>query len=400
MRFCGQHQLFRGGARAPLSVVIGYITGHKDTFGVEPICRTLKEAGIKIASSTYYACIAHTPSNREVRDRILMDYLQRLFTQNFYVYGARKLYALINQDHHLATHGQGPVAGCTVERLMKRAHIQGLMRKKSLDTTYSAKRDNCPKDLFNRWFKADAPNVLWGADFTYVRTLSGRIYTAFITDVYSRRIVGWKLSDTMYTEPAVDALNMAIADRLRQDQRVDQLIHHSDRGVQYRAIAYGATLDDNQIVASVGSKGDSYDNALSEAINSFYKGECIHNVSIHPKGFATLDEVEKATANWVGWYNNHRLHSALGHTSPSTTGPPTGTQSPPRTQPPDPTQNQKNYALENSGLDRVRAGETMKTRGSCTGRGAAKAGAVARVAAVSTARATAPVVVRRRVVEA
>lgn len=136
-----------------------------------------------------------------------MDYLQRLFTQKFYIYGARKLYALINQDHHLAVHGQGPVARCTIERLMKRVHIQGLMRKKSPNTTYSAKRANCPKDLVNRCFKANTPNVLWVADITRQRTLSGWVSTAFITDVYSRRVVGWKVSDIMYTEPAGDALH-------------------------------------------------------------------------------------------------------------------------------------------------------------------------------------------------
>lgn len=331
LRFCGQHRLFLGGARPPLSVVIDYITGHKDTFGVEPICRTLKEAGIEIASSTYYARIAHTPSNREIRDRILMDYLQRLFTQNFYVYGARKLYALINQDHHLATHGQGPVARCTVERLMKKAHFQGLTRKKSPNTTYSAKRDNCPKGLVNRWFKAYDPNVLWVADFSYVRTLSGWGYTAFITDVYSRRIAGWKVSDTVYTELAVDALNIAIADRLRQDQRVDQLIRHSDRGVQYRAIAYGATRDDNQIVASVGSKGDSYDNALAEAINSLCKGECIHTSACIPKASPHSTKSRKPPPTGSAGTTTTDSTQPWATPAPSTTRPPTGTRSPPRT---------------------------------------------------------------------
>ncbi|WP_231494084.1 IS3 family transposase [Corynebacterium vitaeruminis] len=280
------------------------------------MCRVLKDAGIKIAPSTYYARINHTPSNRDKRDEILMNYLNALFTSNFYVYGARKLHALINKDHHLASHGQGHVARCTVERLMKKASIRGPVRRKHPNTTYTVKKEQCPADLVDRNFHVPAPNMLWVADITYVRTHVGWVYTAFITDAYSRRIVGWKVSAFMYTDLVVDTLTMAIDARCRAGQRIDQLIHHSDRGVQYRAIAYGQRLEENQIIASVGSKGDSYDNALAEPVNSLYKGECIHNIDQHPAGFRHARDVEQATAAWVGWYNNDRLHSRLGNTSP------------------------------------------------------------------------------------
>lgn len=198
---------------------------------VWPICRQLHAAGIKIAPSTYYARLNHTPSSREKRDRVLINYLVWLFEKNFSVYGARKLHAVINQHEHLDTHGQGPVARCTVERLMRIAKIKGLVRRKNPNTTYSAPKDSCPLDLVDRKFTATRPNQLWVADITYVRTHAGWVYTAFVTDVYSRKIVGWKISDTLYAEVAVDALTMAIAAGRRTGQSVAELVHHSDRAV-------------------------------------------------------------------------------------------------------------------------------------------------------------------------
>ena len=248
---------------------------------------------------------------------MLINYLIRLFEKNFYVYGARKLHAVINQPEHLEAHGQGPVARCTVERLMKIAQLKGLVRRKNPNTTYSAPKESCPLDLVDRKFSAAHPNSLWVADITYVRTHAGWVYTAFVTDVYSRKIVGWKISDSLYAELAVDALSMALSARQRAGQSVAELVHHSDRGVQYRSIAYATALEDNEIVASVGSRGDSYDNALAEALNSLYKGEVIHNSAWHPDAWQGIDDVEKATLEWVGWYNAERVHSKLGNRSPN-----------------------------------------------------------------------------------
>lgn len=248
---------------------------------------------------------------------MLINYLVWLFKKNFYVYGARKLHAVINQHEHRDTHGQGPVARCTVERLMRIARIQGLVRRKNPNTTYSAPKEACPLDLVDRKFTATRPNQLWVADITYVRTYSGWVYTAFVTDVYSRKIVGWKISDTLYADLAVDALAMAIAARRRAGQSVAELVHHSDRGVQYRSIAYATALSENEIIASVGSRGDSYDNALAEALNSLYKGEVIHNATLHPDAWQGIHDVEKATLDWVGWYNAERIHSRLGNRSPN-----------------------------------------------------------------------------------
>jgi putative transposase len=276
----------------------------------------LTQAGIKIAPSTFYARINRTPSMREKRDRVLTDYLIELFEKNFYVYGARKLHAVINQSAHRQSHAQGPVARCTVERLMRQANLKGLIRRKNPNTTYSVPKDACPLDLVDRAFTATRPNQLWVADITYVRTWSGWVYTAFVTDVYSRKIVGWKISDSLYAELAVDALTMAISARQRAGHSVAELVHHSDRGVQYRSISYATALEDNEIVASVGSRGDSYDNALAEAVNSLYKGELIHNTDVHPGGWHGLGDVERATADWVGWYNTERVHSRLGNRSP------------------------------------------------------------------------------------
>ncbi|WJZ18445.1 Integrase core domain protein [Corynebacterium guangdongense] len=155
------------------------------------------------------------------------------------------------------------------------------------------------------------------ADITYVRTHAGWVYTAFVTDVYSRKIVGWKISDTLYADLAVDALTMAIAARRRAGQAVSELVHHSDRGVQYRSIAYATALDENEIVASVGPRGDSYDNALADALNSLYKDDVIHNANVNPDAWQGIKDVEKATLDWVGWYNAERIHSKLGNRSPN-----------------------------------------------------------------------------------
>lgn len=222
------------------------------------------------------------------------------------VYGIRKIHAeLIRQGTD--------VARCTVERLCQELGIRGVVRGKYPRTTRPAPETKRPADLVKREFTADAPNRLWVADITYVRTLSGWVYVAFVLDVFSRMIVGWQTSTRMYTDLALDALKMGLFARRRAGQDVTGLTHHSDRGVQYRAIRYTQALEDAQAVASVGSKGDSYDNAMAEALNSLYKHELIHLDG----PWNGIDDIEKATADWVGWFNHERIHSMLDYKTPA-----------------------------------------------------------------------------------
>lgn len=201
-----------------------------------------------------------------MRDQALKAEIGRVHENNYCVLGARKMHAMRGRPEESARHGLGHVARCTVERLMRDMGLHGIRRAKSPRTTRSVPKDACPADLVKRHFSAFRPNELWVADITYVRTLSGWVYVAFVTDVYSRRIVGWQTSTSLYTDLALDALKMGIWQRQREGADLTGLIHHSDRGVQYRAIRYGQTLSDCDAVASVGSKGDSYDNALAEAL--------------------------------------------------------------------------------------------------------------------------------------
>lgn len=229
---------------------------------------------------------------------------------NYDVFGVRKMHAVLNRAE------QGPfghVARCTVERLMRAEGLHGIRRAKAPNTTRSAPREQCPADLVKRHFEAFAPNELWVADVTYVRTYAGWVYVAFITDVFNREIVGWQAATSLYTDLALDALNMAIYQRKKEGSDLSRLVHHSDRGVQYRAIRYGQALAQNNVVASVGSKGDSYDNALAEALNSLYKAELIRN-----RGpWENIDDVEVATAEWVHWFNTARPHSSLDYNTPT-----------------------------------------------------------------------------------
>ncbi|WP_243858890.1 IS3 family transposase [Actinomyces sp. ZJ308] len=220
---------------------------------------------------------------------------------------------MLNRPEAAERHGAGHVARCTVERLMADLGLHGVRRAKSPRTTRSAPPDRCPADLVKRHFEAFAPNELWVADITYVRTFSGWVYVAFVTDVFSRRIIGWQTSTGLYTDLALDALQMAVWQRRRQGVDLSGLIHHSDRGVQYRSIRYGQALADCEAVASVGSKGDSYDNALAEALNSLYKAELIRNQG----PWQDIDAVEVATAEWVHWFNTIRPHSAIGMRTPA-----------------------------------------------------------------------------------
>ena len=224
------------------------------------------------------------------------------------VYGIRKLHAELNRTFM----NDDPVARCTVERLCREVGIRGTVRGRLPRTTRPAPETRRPGDLVGRDFTAAGPDRLWVADITYVKTLSGWVYVSFILDVYSRRIVGWQTSRRMYTDLALDALDMAIHARQRAGHSLVGLTHHSDRGVQYRALRYTQRLEEAHAVASVGSKGDSYDNAMAEALNSLYKAELIHLEG----PWAGIEKVEKATAQWVWWFNTERLHSMLDYHTP------------------------------------------------------------------------------------
>ena len=227
--------------------MIAYIDVNKDEFGVEPICKELP-----IAPQTYYAARDRPPSRRSISDEVTVRKIHQVHKDNYGVYGARKVHAQLKRDGH-------KVARCTVERLMRREGLRGVARRKGPRTTIPGPFTDRPADLVDRRFLADAPDCLWVADITYIRTFSGWVYAAFVLDVFSRRIVGWQLSTSLHTELALDALSMGIWIRHKNGRDLSQLIHHSDRGVQYRAVRYTERLDEAEAVASVGSKGDSYD---------------------------------------------------------------------------------------------------------------------------------------------
>lgn len=275
-----------------------YIDAHKERFGVEPICRTLA-----VAPSTYYAVKSRPASDRSLRDDVLRPEIARVHRANFDVYGPRKVWRQLHREGR-------PVARCTVERLMRDLGLTGRVRGKPKRTTIPASVGARPADLVDRKFRADAPNQLWISDITYVATWNGYAYTAFVTDVFSRRIVGWRVAKTLRAELALDALEMAIW--TRRNESLDGLVHHSDRGVQYLAIRYTERLAEEGAVTSVGSKGDSYDNAMAETINGLYKAELISM-----RGpWRNVDDVELATLSWVHWWNTTRLLEPLGNIPP------------------------------------------------------------------------------------
>ena len=291
--------------------MIRFIDEHKDRrsgdlrWGIEPIAKTLG-----IAPSTYYAAKTRPPSARQVRDAELKPEVLRVWEQNLSVYGADKVWDQLNKDGIT-------VARCTVERLMKDLGLEGCRRGRVfVRTTTSDESLERPADLVQRDFRASAPNRLWVADLTYVKTHTGWVYVAFIIDVFSRMVVGWQASRSLRADLAIDALEMAVANRGRTDD-LDQLVHHSDRGVQYLCVRYSERLADNDIVASVGSKGDSYDNALVESFNGLYKWELIYRAG----PWNGLEDVEFATLTYIDWFNNRRLHGQIqpgpGYTTPA-----------------------------------------------------------------------------------
>ena len=241
---------------------------------------------------------------RAQRDDELIPEIERVWHANMQVYGADKVWMQMNRE------GMA-VARCTVERLMCRLGLRGVIRGKVVRTTISDTKAPCPLDRVKRVFKADRPNQLWVSDFTYVSTWQGWLYVAFVIDVFARRIVGWRVSSSMRTDFVLDALEQALYDR--QPERSDALIHHSDRGSQYVSIRYTERLAEAGIEPSVGSRGDSYDNALAETINGLYKAELIHRRA----PWKTRESVELATLQWVHWFNHHRLLEPLGYIPPA-----------------------------------------------------------------------------------
>ena len=262
----------------------------------------LSEPGCQIAPNTYYTHKKRPPSARAIRDDYLRGEIARVWAENMDgVYGADKIWAALNREGI-------PVARCTVERLMRDLGLSGARRGKAFKvTTHHDERQHRPADLVDRKFAAPAPNRLWVADLTYVKTHAGWVYVAFIIDVYSRMVVGWQISHSLRSDLAIDALEMAIWNRTRAGQVLDRLVHHSDRGVQYLSIRYSERLAENDVVASVGSRGDSYDNALAESFNGLYKWELIHRQG----PWRGLDDVEYATLEYIDWFNHRRLHGEI-----------------------------------------------------------------------------------------
>ncbi len=278
-----------------------FIDDHRDQYGVEPIC-----AELPIAPSTYYEhkgreANPEKRSNRAKRDAELMIEIQRVFLENFCVYGARKIWRQLRREGF-------DVARCTVERLMKQLGIRGVIRGKGYKSTVVGLSAERPADLVERSFEATAPNRLWVADITYVSTWRGKVFAAFVIDVYSRMIVGWRVWNSLKTDLVLDALEQALYARTG----TEGLVHHSDRGSQYLSIRYTERLAEAGIESSVGSVGDSYDNAMAESIIGLYKAE-----KIWPRGpWKNLDAVEYATLEWVDWYNNQRLLEPIGNIPP------------------------------------------------------------------------------------
>ena len=284
--------------------MIAFIDDHRDAHGVEPICKVLP-----IAPSTYFNHVAKRAdpeklSVRAKRDAVLQLEIRRVFEENFRVYGVRKVWRQMKRERF-------DIARCTVARLMRMMGLEGAIRGKPIRTTFADKAAPCPLDHVNRQFHAPRPNVLWVSDFTYVSTWAGFIYVAFVIDTYARRIVGWRVSRTAHTGFVLDALEQALHDR--RPLHRGGLVHHSDRGSQYVSIRYSERLAEAGIEPSVGSVGDSYDNALAETINGLYKAEVIHR-----RGpWRTFEAVEFATLEWVDWFNHRRLLEPIGNIPPA-----------------------------------------------------------------------------------
>lgn len=284
--------------------MVSFVDEYRATFGVEPICKLLP-----IAPSTYYDHLAKRRdvdrlSSRARSDIAMKIEIRRVFDANFQVYGARKVWRQMKREGF-------DIARCTVERLMRSMGLRGVIRGKTVRTTVPDKSAPSPLDRVNRQFRVPAPNRLWVSDFTYVATWQGFVYVAFVIDAFARRIVGWRVSRTAHAEFVLDALEQALHDR--KPIQNGGLVHHSDRGVQYVSIKYSERLAEAGIEPSVGSVGDSYDNALAETINGLYKAEVIHR-----RGpWRNMEAVEFATLEWVDWFNRRRLMEPIGNIPPA-----------------------------------------------------------------------------------
>jgi putative transposase len=283
--------------------MVTYIDDHKERFGVEPICAVLP-----IAPSTYYVNKTQhrdpdRRSARAQRDDELKLEIQRVWDDNFRVYGVRKVWRQLKREGF-------EVARCTVARLMRDLGLRGVVRGRKVRTTVPDELLDRPLDRVNRQFNVFRPNALWVADLTYVATWRGFVYVAFVIDAFARRIVGWRVSSSLRTGLALDALEQALYDR--QKSETEELIHHSDRGVQYLSIRYAERLQEAGIEPSVGSVGDSYDNALAETINGLYKTEVIRQQG----PWRNIEDVEFATLKWVDWFNNRRFFEPIGNVPP------------------------------------------------------------------------------------
>ncbi|MBK3402803.1 MULTISPECIES: IS3 family transposase [Methylobacteriaceae] len=293
-----------GGARPPVADMIAFIDDHRAAYGVEPICKVLP-----IAPSTYHAHAARRadPGRLPARarsDAALMVEIRRVFEENFHVYGVRKVWRQLGREGVV-------VARCTVARLMRVMGLQGIVRGRKVRTTIPDLAAPCPLDRVNRQFKAPRPNTLWVSDFTYVATWVGFVYVAFVIDAFARRIVGWRASRTAHAGFVLDALEQALHER--RPLQGAGLVHHSDRGSQYLALRYTERLAEAGVEPSVGSVGDSYDNALAETINGLFKTEVIHR-----RGpWRSFEAVEFATLEWVDWFNTRRLLEPIGNVPPA-----------------------------------------------------------------------------------
>jgi putative transposase len=285
--------------------MVAFVDQHRDAYGVESICRLLP-----IAPSTYFRRRAQDvdPSQRSARaqrDDVLKAIIRRVWTEHHQVYGARKVWKQMGREGLR-------VARCRVRRVMRELGLTGAVRGRAwVTTTQSGPATDLPHDLVHRQFTATRPDQLWVADFTFVATWRGFVYVAFVVDVFSRRIVGWRAAASMRTDLVLDALEQAIYDRC--NDATGDLVHHSDRGSQYLSIRYTERLADAGIALSVGSRGDAYDNALAETIIGLFKAEVIR-----PRGpWRTLEAVEFATLDWVDWFNTRRLLEPLGYVPPA-----------------------------------------------------------------------------------
>ena len=285
-------------------MIVHFIEAHRDAHGVEPICAVLP-----IAPSTYYDHMARRAdptrlSDRARRDEVLRPEIRRVFEENWRVYGVRKVWRQLRREGF-------DVARCTVARLMKSMGIQGIVSGKPDRTTIPDKKAPCPLDMVNREFRVPAPNMLWVSDFTYVATWNCFVHVAFVIDAYARKIVGWRVSTSAHAGFVLDALEQAVHDR--KPTKAMGLVHHSDRGSQYLSIRYTERLAEAGTEPSVGSVGDSYDNALAETINGLFKAEVIHR-----RGpWRSFEAVEYATLEWVDWFNNRRFLEPNGNIPPA-----------------------------------------------------------------------------------